>query len=60
MKQVTILKVGLTSKGQNWALITKTVEGFIMKAFVTTEEPLVEGEVLNVPSEVASGIEWKA
>ena len=38
----------------------ETSNGFIMKAFVTTEEPLVEGEVLNVPSEVASGIEWKA
>jgi hypothetical protein len=58
--EITILKVGVTSKGQNWALITKTVQGFILQAFVKTAEPLVEGEVLAIPAEIAKAIEWKA
>ena len=58
--EVTIVKVGTTSKGQNWALISKIEQGFILQAFVKTAEPLTEGEVLVIPAVVAKAIQWQA
>jgi hypothetical protein len=58
--EVTVLKVGTTSKGQNWALVSRTVQGFILQAFVKTTEPLTEGDVLVIPTEIGKAMQWQA
>jgi len=58
--EVTVSKVGTTSNGQNWALVTRTVQVFILQAFIKTTEPLTVGEVLVIPTEIGKAMQWQA
>lgn len=59
MKTVNIINAGKTSKGLSWGLIQENHSGFLMTAFVKSEQELSIGE-LEIPVPVHKALQWRA